>query len=293
MQTNKFQNKTIFITGAARGIGAETAKRMHVLGANIVLVGLEAEVMQSIATELGERAISIEVDVCDREALKQAADTAAETFGGIDYVLANAGINFICAIHDSPPEMIERTFDVNLYGVWNTIYATLPYVIERKGYIANISSMAALLNGGFFGAYSASKTAVEAFSNSLRQEMKLYDVGVGCIYFGAIDTDLVRGGKKLPIVDILSSISPAKSDPIPLSKAVDSIIKGIEKYSDQVFLPKGLSWVYRLRGFLQPMMEKRIAKDPRMIEALQLSRRDAGEINTQDLKMGSSVLAQK
>src|SRR5512135_3581410 len=96
--------RTVFITGAARGIGAETARRLHSKGANVALVGLEPERLEALAAELGDRAFAIEADVTDFEALERAVEATVERFGGIDVGIANAGIAYTGPLATAPME---------------------------------------------------------------------------------------------------------------------------------------------------------------------------------------------
>ena len=98
--------RTVFITGAARGIGAETARRLHAKGANVALVGLEPERLEELAEQLGERAIAIEADVTDFDALQRAASATVERFGGIDVGIANAGIAYTGPLATAPMEQV-------------------------------------------------------------------------------------------------------------------------------------------------------------------------------------------
>lgn len=281
--------KCVFITGAARGIGAAAARRLHQCGASVALVGLEVEAMQAIAQELGSRAACFEADVSDQSAVLHAADAAVSQFGSIDVVIANAGIYTVTTFAEAPAGAVERTLNVNLYGVWHTIQATLPHILESKGYILTVSSMAALTNGAFMGAYAASKAGVEAMTNSLRVEMKYRGVDVGCAYFAAIDTDLVRGGQQHPAMEILTPMYPKFMDPVPLSDAIDAIEKGIRKRSGRIWVPGWLSIVIALRGIIQPLLERSAVRDKRYTEALELSVRESGNLFGQDAELGVSV----
>src|SRR5690606_8055079 len=111
---------TVFVTGAARGIGAGAAQRLHARGANVALVGLEPELLERRASELGERALWFEADVTDQGALQRAVEVTVERFGGIDVAIANAGIHTIGSLAGAPVEAVERTLEVNLMGVWRT-----------------------------------------------------------------------------------------------------------------------------------------------------------------------------
>ena len=139
------QGKTILITGAARGIGAETARRLAHRGARVSLVGLEPELLERVARDCGDAAW-FEADVTDRQALGAAVDGTLERFGGIDGVMANAGIAGVGTVRGMDPQAWERIVEVNLLGVYRTVHACLPHVIERKGYILPVASMAAAIH---------------------------------------------------------------------------------------------------------------------------------------------------
>src|SRR5690242_19197782 len=123
--------RTVFITGAARGIGAATAERLYAKGANVAIVGLEPERLKDNAAALGERAIAIEADVTDLAALEHAVAVTVERFGGIDVGIANAGIAFGGDLATAPVEQVERTLAVNLLGVWRTDRALIGEITKR------------------------------------------------------------------------------------------------------------------------------------------------------------------
>jgi NAD(P)-dependent dehydrogenase (short-subunit alcohol dehydrogenase family) len=139
----EIEGRTVFITGAARGIGAATAQRLHAAGANVALVGLEPERLDGLAELLGDSAISVEADVTDVAALDVAVRRTVDEFGGIDVAIANAGIAYVGTLASAPTEQVDRTLAVNLLGVWHTDRAVLPYVVARKGYLLNVASLAA------------------------------------------------------------------------------------------------------------------------------------------------------
>ena len=191
--------RTVFVTGAARGIGGGVAERMHSKGANVALVGLEPDLLEERAAKLGDRAAWFEADVTDTEALERAVKGTVERFGGIDVAVANAGIHTVGSLITAPPEQIERTMNVNLFGVWRTDRAVLPHVIERKGYLLNIASLAAAAHAPLMGPYAASKAGVEGLTDSLRVEMAPTGARAGCAYFGFIDTDLVKASMRASV----------------------------------------------------------------------------------------------
>src|SRR5918992_6088284 len=197
------RGKTVLITGAARGLGAETARRVAARGANVALVGLEPEELERVAAQCGRNAAWFECDVTDTEALGRAVEWAVERFGGIDVCMANAGIAPIGTVRSTDPDAFERTIEINLLGVWRTVRACLPHLIERRGYVLVIASLAAAMHAPGMAAYAASKAGAEAFADALRAEVMHLGVDVGVGYFSFIDTDMVRGADSHPAVGAL------------------------------------------------------------------------------------------
>ena len=232
--------RTALITGAARGIGAESARQLVRRGWNVALVGLEPERLEALASELGERAGSWEADVRDVDALGTSVAGAVERFGGIDAVVANAGIRPpIATVATVEPESFERVIEINLLGVWRTVRAALPHVAERRGYVLCIASLAAAVHSPAMAPYAMAKAGVEAFVNSLRLEVEPKGVAVGTGYFGFIDTDMVREAFAQRGADRLTERSPSfMSRPLPVAAAGEAIVKGIERRSRRVYAPK-------------------------------------------------------
>lgn len=154
------RDKVVFITGGARGIGAEVARRLNAKGARLVLTDLNDAELTSLAAELGEeRVLTAVADVRDLSAMQAAADRAVERFGGIDVVLANAGIASYGSVAQVDPDAFRRVLDINVLGVFHTVRATLPAVIERRGYVLIVSSLAAYAACPGLAPYNASRPA--------------------------------------------------------------------------------------------------------------------------------------
>ncbi|HEU4363295.1 MAG TPA: SDR family NAD(P)-dependent oxidoreductase, partial [Mycobacterium sp.] len=155
-------SQVVFITGGAHGIGAETARRLHAKGAKLVLTDLdETKLKESVADLGGDRVLTVAADVRDLSAMQGAAEQAVQRFGGIDTVVANAGIASYGSVLGVDPEAFKQVIDVNLVGVFNTVRATLPAVIERRGYVLVVSSLAAFVAAPGMLPYDASKAGVE------------------------------------------------------------------------------------------------------------------------------------
>ena len=284
--------RTVFITGAARGIGKATAARLYGKGANVALVGLEPERLEQNAAQLGDRAISLEVDVTDLDALQRAVAATVERFGAIDVAIANAGIAFTGPLATAPVEQVERTLAVNLLGVWRTDRAVIGQIVKQRGYLLNISSLSAISHGPMMGPYTTAKAGVDALSDALRQETLPSGAMVGCAYFGFLDTDLVRAAFAEPAAEALSGRLPSFiRNPAPLSKAIDAIERGIERRSARVWAPRWVGPMLALRGILQPLTERQTATDATQLsEAMRLAE-DANRTGEQDPLLGVAAKA--
>ncbi len=284
--------RTVFITGAARGIGAATAQRLHAKGANVALVGLEPERLEQNAAALGDRAVFFEADVTDLAALERAVSATVERFGAIDVAIANAGISYTGALATAPVAQVERTLAVNLLGVWRTDRAVIGEIAKRRGYLLNISSMSAISHSPLMGPYTAAKAGVEALTDALRMEMAPSGTQVGCAYFGFIDTDLVRAGFAQPSAQVLTGQLPGFiRNPAPLSKAIDAIERGIERRSARLWAPRWVGPMILLRGLLQPLTEALAAKDNAQLAEVMRVAEETHESDNQDPLLGVATQA--
>ncbi|HXB14731.1 MAG TPA: short-chain dehydrogenase/reductase [Solirubrobacteraceae bacterium] len=286
------RGRTVFVTGAARGIGAATAERMHGRGANVALVGLEPERLRENAERLGDRAAWFEVDVTDLGALEAAVRGTVERFGAIDVAVANAGIAFTGTLSTAPVQQVERTLAVNLLGVWRTDRAVVGELRRSRGYLLNISSAAAITHAPMMGPYTSAKAGVEALTDALRLELAPHGVGVGCAYFGFLDTDLVKASFALPSVEAMNQQLPGfMRNPAPLSKAIDAIERGISRRSARVWSPRWIGPLLAVRGLLQPLTERQALRN---IDALRADVRIAEsseEAETMDPLLGVAAEA--
>lgn len=262
------EGRTVLITGGARGIGADAARRLAQRGALVALVDRDADALERVAAGIGERAAAFTADVTDREALDRAVAGAVDRFGGIDVAIANAGVSGTpCTVAAIDPEEFERVIEINLLGVWRTVRATLPHVVERRGYVLPIASIAAALPGPLLAAYTASKHGVDGFARSLRMELAHTGTRVGVGYFSFIDTDMVRDASASPGGGAaLSALPGALGKPIPVGAAGKAIVRGVERRAKRVYAPRWIPGMLALRGFGGPL-ESLAARHPRLIAA--------------------------
>jgi NAD(P)-dependent dehydrogenase (short-subunit alcohol dehydrogenase family) len=268
--------RTVFITGAARGIGAATAERLHARGDNVALAGLEPERLEALAQRLGDRAAFFEADVTDRDALDAAVAGAVDRFGAIDVAIANAGIHSTGSLLTADAERIERTIEVNLFGVLRTDLAVLPQIVASRGYLLNIASLSAVSHAPLMGPYTASKAGVEALTDALRMELSTTGARAGCAYFGFIDTDLVRASFAQSSTQVMQKQMPGfVRRPVPVGKAVDAIERAIDRRLARTWAPRFVGAFIAARGILQQLSEKRLMGSADLREAVALAERDA------------------
>ena len=265
--------KTIFITGAARGIGAETARRAAAKGANVAIVGLEPAELERVAAACGDRGAAFECDVTEPAQVQAAVDGTLERFGAIDAVVSNAGIGGGGLMRYSDPDAFEAVIRVNLLGSWRTIKATLPHVIAARGYVLQVASVAAIVHAPGMGAYSASKSGVEALTDSLRTEVKHAGVDVGTAYFSWIGTDMVKGADDNPVGQRMRQTlrGPFGKTYSP-ADAAKSVIEGIEQRKRIVVTPKWVRPMLASKTLLQRLAEKRAL--PAMAEVDEITRQE-------------------
>jgi NAD(P)-dependent dehydrogenase (short-subunit alcohol dehydrogenase family) len=254
----KQRRKSVFVTGAARGIGRETARQLVAAGYDVALVDLLADEVEEAAAALGERAFPLVADVTDQASLADAAAQAARRFGGIDAVVANAGIADLSPVLGGDRTQQQRMLDINLGGVLDTLRATAPYIIERRGYLLSIASAAAISHLPLLGVYGATKAGVEALSDSLRIELRSRGVQVGVGYFLLIKTPLLDGpgSELLPVLE--RGLGWPMNRRIPVERAGRAIVSGIERRSRRVYAPGLVGPMLPLRQLLGPVLEQQM-----------------------------------
>jgi NAD(P)-dependent dehydrogenase (short-subunit alcohol dehydrogenase family) len=255
---SKLKGQVVLITGGARGIGAETARRLVAKGAKVVLVDLDREPLAALESELGPSATAVVGDVASLEQMEAAVAHAVRTFGGLDVVMANAGIASYGSVLAVDPATFRRVIDVNVNGVFHTVRAALPALIERKGYVLVVSSLAAYAAAPGLVAYNASKAGAEHFANALRPEVAYLGVKVGSAHMSWIDTPLVQDAKQ----DLTAFQKMLDALPGPLGKTTsvqacaDAFVDGIAKRRRRISVPR---WVNAVR-WLKPALTTRIGE---------------------------------
>ncbi|MCU1752741.1 SDR family oxidoreductase [Pseudomonas sp. 6D_7.1_Bac1] len=191
---NNIAGKVVVITGASSGLGEATARHLSAQGAYVVLGARRLERITALAESLsrgGGRALAVATDVTRAEEVKALVDQAVSTFGRIDVMINNAGLMPHSPLERLKIEDWDQTIDVNIKGVLYGIAAALPHMIQQKsGHIINVSSVAGHKVRPGSTVYAATKSAVLALSEGLRQEVKPYDIRTTVVSPGALDTEL-------------------------------------------------------------------------------------------------------
>lgn len=190
------QDKVVVITGASSGLGEATARLLASEGAKVVLGARRKERLDALVADIqssGGEAIALATDVTNRANVKQLIDTAVQHFGKIDVLLNNAGLMPLAPFERLLPDEWDETIDVNIKGVLNGIAAALPYMqAQKSGHIINVSSVYGHIVAQGAGVYCATKWAVRAISEGLRQEVKPYNLRTTVISPGAVNTELLN-----------------------------------------------------------------------------------------------------
>lgn len=264
--------KVALVTGAARGIGFATARGLIARGASVTLVDLDASATELAAGQLHDsKAIGLSADVTDRGAMQRAVAATVERFGGLDVVVANAGIaSRATTFRAMSPEAFERVIDVNQRGVVNTVGAALPQIIERRGHVVVVSSIYAFMTGAGAISYAMSKAAVEQFGRALRVELAQHGASASVAYFGFIDTEMVHGAiDRDPVaVEGLQALPKPLLKRLPPSAAGEAIVRGIERRSPRIIRPRRWTLPSLGRGVLNPLIDLRAERDPELQKLL-------------------------
>jgi NAD(P)-dependent dehydrogenase (short-subunit alcohol dehydrogenase family) len=264
------EGRVLFITGAARGLGAEIARQAHAGGAYVALVGRRMAPLQELADELGERAAAFEADVTDFDRLQEAADAAGALFGGIDVVIANAGIappsDTVATID---PAAFERTVEVDLLGQWRTVRAALPAVIERQGHVVLVGSVYAFFNGVLAASYAVSKAGVEQLARTLRVELAQHGVSVGYAYLGFIDTDLATEVFADDHVGAVRQAIPGfLTRPMTVEAAAAAVLSGVDRRAARISAPGWVGPMLATRSLTTAVMDDVLMHNPGVTGAI-------------------------
>ena len=185
--------KTAFVTGGSRGIGFAIARALLKQGANVAITSTREDGVVEAARELAasssqEHVLGLKADVRSYSDVQAAVSKAAERFAGLDILVNNAGVGGFAPVAEMKTEDWHRVIDTNLTGVFNCCQVAMPHLRRKGGWILNISSLASKNPFPNAAAYSASKAALNAFSEALMQEVRYDGIRVAYILPGSVNT---------------------------------------------------------------------------------------------------------
>ncbi len=273
--TLDLRDAVVLVTGAAGGIGRAVARELHGRGARLVLLDLDLAAVRDAARDIpSDRVITLAADVTRREDLDTAVTAAVDAWGRLDVAFANAGISSgdtsetVASVADG---VFEKVIAVNLQGVWNTIRATLPAVLENQGHVLITSSTYAYVNGMVNAPYAATKAAVEQIGRALRVEVRRHGATAGVLYPGWVKTPIadVAFGK-----DPLATALVYRAFPAPLRRPIDparvgtAVADGIEDRRARIQVPRRWMPVSALRGIVNPITDAALRSDRGLAELI-------------------------
>jgi NADP-dependent 3-hydroxy acid dehydrogenase YdfG len=192
--TQGIKDKVIVITGASSGLGEATARHLTAEGGKVALGARRLDRLQDLANDInrrGGKALAVVTDVTQRDQLERLVDAAVKAYGRLDVIINNAGLMPQSLLEHLKVDEWDRMIDVNIKGVLYGIAAALPHMQRQKsGHIINVSSVAGHKVGPGSAVYAATKHAVRALSEGLRQEVKPYNIRTTVISPGAVATEL-------------------------------------------------------------------------------------------------------
>jgi NAD(P)-dependent dehydrogenase (short-subunit alcohol dehydrogenase family) len=265
-------DRVVLITGAASGIGAATALELVAQGGTPVLVDCDAEPLAQMAQHCGPQTHYWVADVTQLQAMQEVVDKTISKLGRIDIVFANAGVAAFGPVAYIDPEAWKRCFEVNVFGVFNTIRAALPVIMQQRGYVLINASSSSFAHPPVMSAYAASKSAVEAMGNSLRIEMAAHGVGVGVVHAGWVRTPLVTEGALHPgFVRLRATMpGPMNSETSP-EETARVIVQGMLQRKRRIWVPAWLKILFALRALLHmPFAERELLRAAPEIEKIYL-----------------------
>ena len=281
MDSLELRGKVVLITGGARGIGFETARLARERGASVALIDLDPEIVSESALALGKDTIGLAADVTDLAAMEAAVAQTVERLGGVDVVIASAGITPPkTTARAIDPAVWEKVVEVNMIGVYNTARAAVEPVISSRGHMVLIASVAAQANGALNTSYAASKAGVESLGRSVRAELEPHGASAGVAYFGYVETDLISQVFENELADSFRrEIAPDfLTRTMPVSQVAEALIDGIRSRAPRIIEPPAWRPILRMRGAAGPVSDRALERNPKVGDFIrEFERRDLGE----------------
>ncbi|MET7665360.1 SDR family oxidoreductase [Streptomyces sp. NPDC005463] len=255
MADSPLKDRTVVVTGAARGIGAALANALARRGARLALLDHDEQALQAVAAGLPGAALALPVDVTDSTALTDAAEVVRGRLGPPSVVVANAGIAEGGPFALSDPATWRRVIGVNLIGSAQSARAFLPDLVQSAGYHLQIGSLASIAAAPMMSAYCASKSGVEAFTHALRAEVAHRGVAVGIAYLSWTDTDMIRDAdRSAALRELRAHMPPPARRVYPVEAVAARLTCAVEQRRTAVYVPAWLRLTQVTRAAIPPLV---------------------------------------
>ncbi|MDW8805139.1 SDR family oxidoreductase [Streptomyces scabiei] len=270
MKDSPLRDRTVVVTGAARGIGAALTDALARRGARLALLDHDEAALRATAAALPGTVLALGADVCDDTALDEAAETVRARLGPPSVVVANAGVAEGGPFARSDPGTWRRVIDVNLIGSAQTARTFLPDLVRTAGYHLQIASLASIGAAPMMSAYCASKSGVEAFTHTLRAETVQHGVAVGIAYLGWTDTELIRDADRyVTLRELRAHMPPPARRVQPTATVAARLADAVERRRTAVYVPRWLRLAQLTRAAIPPVVLRATRRTLPRLEAEQ------------------------
>lgn len=261
--------RTVLITGAASGIGTSTSRALYRRGATLIVVDVDEAGLAALTAEFDTtRCVGIRADVRDFEAMQAAVNCGVHRFGRLDAVVANAGVGSWLPVLAMEPKDFRRVIDINLVGAYHTARAALPALIDSRGYVLVVASVASYVAAPGLAAYAASKAGVEQFANALRLEVAAHGVGVGSAHMSWVKTPLFERAmsESVGFAGMLAALPQPLRRTLSAEECGERLAAAVDRRGRYLAMPDWVSLARWVRPLLStPIVERRLQARTRKI----------------------------
>jgi short-subunit dehydrogenase len=245
----ELRGKTVLVTGASSGIGRAVVRALAREGCRLILTARSQPALQDLAAEIEQRDTVIPADLTSAEDIARLCDQAISRFRRIDILINSAGVGLYAPSHNSPPELVRRMFELNVLAPVEITRRLMP-AMGRGSVIVNISSIAGKVALPWMTLYSASKFALNAFSNGLRMELAGTGIGVLCVCPGYVDTAF---RENVLVGRIPEEVAGQRYFRITAEQCAAEIVEGLRKNKRTVVTPR-IGWLLAAMERLFPRL---------------------------------------